>query len=159
MILACKIGSILLNYLPGDVSCLEPLDTLEDWFGEFSDSQKARIREIRGSITDRGEYWLAFRKERHQMLLTLLRSGPNQTGIEQHLRDRFVTRRSLREEELAAIATAREQWRTALLAVDALLTEDQRKHAIAELHRYRDDFLALSKESPTDRAITRGGDS
>ncbi|MEM7206387.1 MAG: DUF6279 family lipoprotein [Pseudomonadota bacterium] len=133
------------------------LDQLEGWFGEFNDSQKARIREISDAWPDRSDYWLEVRRQRHKQFMQLMRADPTETEIAQYIRDRFIHRRFSTDQELATIERSRAEWIDALLEVDSLLTSLQRRRAISEMQDYRDDFRELSQEDVADKRASAAG--
>ncbi|MDH3712616.1 MAG: DUF6279 family lipoprotein [Gammaproteobacteria bacterium] len=125
------------------------INNLEDWFGDFDEAQSARIRDLMAALPDTYASWLQRREFRHRRFVTLLRKRPSRTQLEDNLREWWLSDTAALPREMR---TSRELfWDSAvtfMLEVDAVLSEDQRAHAIRRLTGYRKDFIRLSKAQP-----------
>ena len=131
------------------------VDTLENWLGSLSKSQKLRLSELQtqwaaaslDSTTER----LQRRRRSQPRFLALLRSKPTEPEIAAWLTEWVETwGRSSNTPEERAQRQARElRNRQRILAVDQLLTPEQRQHAVAELQGYIDQMHELAAEPPS----------
>jgi hypothetical protein len=123
------------------------LDNLEDWFGNFDENQKAKLRLISDAMPNQDAERSQRREQRHREFLALLRARPERSSIKQYLYNRFVTRIDISQEQSEFRLYSRQQWQSAILEIDKLITAKQRLRAMDRLIDYRDDFITLSKQT------------
>jgi hypothetical protein len=123
------------------------IENLEEWFGNFDESQMAQLRMISDARPDNRQYWFERSKLRHQGFSDLLRSHPSKEKIKQYLHDRFVLLKKVDAKEQNISRQVRLYWMSALLRIDNVITTKQRQHLISRISDYSTDFLKLSKQS------------
>ena len=130
-----------------DESYINFVDKLEDWFGDFDDSQLTRLRAISDIRPDKRQYWFDQSELRHQRFSILLRRKPGREEIEQYLLNRFIVLNQDDEQARDIRLQGQTYWRNAMLGIDKIITTRQRKKMIREIADYASDFAALSKQS------------
>lgn len=123
------------------------LDSLEDWFGDFDDTQLARLRVLSDALPDNREYWLGERERRTDELIALLRTRPSRDAINEYLYNWLVDWRFENDTQREISERSFRRWQSAMLEIDQLLTPRQRAHAIERLNGYRQDFFVLSSQT------------
>jgi len=131
----------------------ELLDDLEDWFGNFDENQKAKLRLISDAMPHRDGQRFQRREQRHREFLALLRTRPERSSIKQYLYNRFVTRTDISPEQRERRLANRQQWQSRILEIDKLITQKQRQRAMDRLTDYRDDFISLSKQPEAESRL------
>ena len=119
-------------------------DQMEDWFGEFSISQREQITELQTKWFTESPDPSAERMERRRksqpQFLALLRSVPEKKELEKWFRQWFL---SWEGETNPSRKAKIIQNKKRILLIDAILTPEQRLHAVREL----DDWVELLEET------------
>ncbi len=112
-------------------------EQMEDWFGDFSENQKAKINQLHSEwisgTVDPLVARLERRRESQLRFLTQLRSSQDKTELENWLR-RSVINWSGEDNHARQARILRNKKR--ILQIDNLLTTEQRMHAIRELDEW-----------------------
>ena len=118
-------------------------DQMEDWFGEFSISQREQITELRVKWFTESPDPSAERMERRRksqlQFLALLRSVPEKKELEKWFRQWSL---SWEGETNPARKTKIIQNKKRILLIDAILSPEQQLHAVREL----DDWVEILEE-------------
>ncbi len=119
-------------------------EQMEDWFGEFSISQREQITELQTKWFTESPDPSAERMERRRksqpQFLALLRSVPEKKELEKWFRQWFL---SWEGEANPARKARIIRNKKRILLIDAILTPEQRLHAVREL----DDWVELLEET------------
>jgi hypothetical protein len=122
----------------------ETLERLKEWLGPLTGEQKQRISQLSRALPDMLRSRVEFQRSRQQEIVRLLRSTRDSHLISQHLEDWLLHpeksnppqyQRAL-EEMMNAVAEM-------ALAIDGLITPQQRAHALAKLQDLINDIHAL----------------
>lgn len=119
---------------------------LERWLGDINNEQENLIENMYGEYHSNGELWLEYRV-RYQTELRSLFNNPDRgdefkaklTQLLMHpeeYRSELLNQRNLENGN---------KYKVFLLAVDALATDDQRKHLLGEIADFVEDFSDLAK--------------
>ena len=123
----------------------ETLDRLKEWLGPLTSEQKQRISQWSRSLPDMLGIRVEFQKSRQQEILRLLRSTRDSHIISQRLEDWLVFPE---ESNPSHYQRAMEEMKSAVmdmaLAVDGLITPQQRAHALAKLQDLINDIHTLA---------------
>jgi len=123
------------------------LEQLENWFGQFEEIQRERIRPRLRELPEFYVVWIKFREERQQALVTALREAPSAGLSQQQLTAILLDPKT-------DLARAFDLERNAYWKVYAQIVEEisdglskaQLKHAIARLRKYAEAFEDLSNQ-------------
>ncbi len=130
------------------------VDTLENWLGALSEAQKLRIAELQtqwaAASPDSTAERMQRRRNSQPRFLALLRRESTEPEIAAWLSEWVETwgnpdTPAERAQRQARALRNRER----MLAVDGLLTPEQRQHAITELQEYIDQMRELATEPPS----------
>jgi uncharacterized protein DUF6279 len=125
----------------------DTIDWLEDWLGSLSKDQEAKIREWSLALPDTQQASVAYRLQRQQELLTLLRQPRTPERVAQELRTILVyPDQHAPQAYQDAVGQMRAAVKTMALAIDQFLTADQRHHAVSKLQRLIDQLHDLQAE-------------
>jgi hypothetical protein len=123
------------------------LGWLEDWLGSLSKDQEAQIREWSLALPDSQQAWVAYQQQRQQELLALLHQSRTPERIAGELRTMFVYQDHTAPQAYQdAVLQMRAAVKTMALAIDQLVTADQRHHAVTKLQRLIDQLHDLQAE-------------
>ena len=127
------------------------LDSLEDWFGAFDEDQQRLLRAISDNQPQSDLYILKRRENRHQSFIKFMRGNPDAPSIKAFLHNRFVkgTEQGVDHQK----NEARQFWLSAILSIDKIITNSQRRQAINRLDDYRQDFIYMSQLGPEQLQI------
>jgi len=130
------------------------VDRLEDWLGSLSESQKLRIAELQAQwvvdATDPTRERLQRRSVSQPRFLALLRGPRPEAEVRLWLKEWARSWNNPSDPQHKAKRQARTlRERKRILAVDRLLTPEQRQHAVAELQEYIDQMRELAAEPPS----------
>lgn len=119
-------------------------ETLTSWVGELSADQETYIRGRMKDIPDAADVWLAYRRNRHEHLLELLRSSHDPFMLEQGLYQWLADSKTGATEEYLVVSR---EWRAevekAVLDIDRILTRDQRAYFSRKLQELIQDINGL----------------
>ena len=124
----------------------ELLDTLEDWFGGFSEKQQQQLRTISNEQPWNNSDWLKRREQRHEEFLEFMQGKPDEAAIRMFLHNRLVQGLNQNPDRLRK--QTNQFWLSAMLGIDRIITSTQRQRAISRLEDYRQDFVYLSRLGP-----------
>lgn len=125
----------------------------DDWLGELTDAQEARIDQAARVIPDIYDYQLAERKRNQRELLALLRANTPAKELAARLKSLIVDAAAHRDPEYALRVKEAEAGYTALaLDLDRTLTAAQRAHAVKRINRYAEDFSTLASSGAAEPA-------
>jgi hypothetical protein len=119
------------------------IDNLHWWLGELSSRQRGIVRNLARSIPDTAPAWYAYRAEKRQQLLALLRGGAGAPEIEAFLIDWLVDTSDMPASLELALPALRQAFADLLLQLQPTFSDTQRARLLKRLERLRDDFLAL----------------
>jgi Family of unknown function (DUF6279) len=123
------------------------LGWLEDWLGSLSKDQEAQIREWSLALPDTQQAWVAYQQQRQQELLALLHQSRTPERVAGELRTMFVYQDHTAPQAYQdAVRQMRAAVKTMALAIDQLVTADQRHHAVTKLQRLIDQLHDLQVE-------------
>ena len=109
-------------------------DQMEDWFGDFSVSQREQITEIQTKwfidTPDPSEVRMDRRRKSQTQFLLLLRSAPEKKQLEKWFRKWFLSWQGV-SDSARKVRTLRNKKR--VLQIDRVLTPEHRLHAVQEL--------------------------
>lgn len=123
------------------------VDNLRWWLGELSSRQRGIVRNLTRSIPDTAPAWYAYRAEKRQQLIALLRRGAESKEIEAFLIDWLVDYSDMPTELERALPALRQAFTELLLQLQPTFDEAQRDKLLGRLERLRDDFLRLQSRS------------
>jgi hypothetical protein len=121
------------------------IDRMEDWFGYLTKEQIAAIKEMAADFPDNSAMYGADRVRRQKVFLTLLRGKPAKDEFISALRTYFTDYNQGRTPEY--IEMSENYWRASkkmTLAIDKLLSSDQKMKAVERLRAYQIDFQDLA---------------
>jgi hypothetical protein len=122
-------------------------EKLEDWLGELSAAQHARVQTLVAAFPEMPRMRLEERKRRQAVFLALVlehRSSPElDPRLAAFLADPAAGRA---ESNRLAMARWERQFVDMLVDLDRSLTPGQRQHAVAKLRGYAGDFRALAAQ-------------
>lgn len=124
----------------------DTLEWLEDWLGPLSAEQEARVRTMSLALPDTLAAWLDYRRDRQRMFLALARrSAGAKRPLSRPLREWLVyPERGAPPAYLAAREDLRRQVTRMALAIDRMITSQQRRHLLVELEDLIDDLCELT---------------
>lgn len=118
---------------------------IEDWTGDLSAAQEARVLAAVRAFPRLQELQLASRQARQQELLALLRQKRTAAELAPALRAYFTDWEAHRGNEYGRMAVEWEAQLTSMLVdIDHTLTPEQRGHAVKRALKFVEDFRALS---------------
>jgi hypothetical protein len=120
-------------------------DNLRWWLGDLTSQQRGIVRNLTRSIPDTAPAWYAYRAEKRQQLIALLRRGAEGAEIEAFLVAWLVDYSDLPASLAQALPALRQAFTDLLLQLQATFTDAQRAKLLERLERLRDDFLALQR--------------
>lgn len=121
-------------------------DNLDWWFGSLDARQQGIIREVTRRMPDTGPAWYAYRDQKREQLLGLLRERAGAARIEAFLNAWVVDYQDMPADLRAARADLRRAFSDLLLQLQPTLSPAQRERFINRLRTLRDDFLALQRQ-------------
>lgn len=116
---------------------------IEHWTGDLNAAQLGLVSQEIGAWPDLSAEWSAYRTDRTDGLIELLRSNPAPAMVERYLISRWLTHDGRSPALQAGVATVRGGLVDLLVAVDASLTTQQRAAFLAKLRHYRDELADL----------------
>jgi len=123
------------------------LGRFEDWTGDLSDAQEARIERF---VTDQAPFAalrLEDRRRWQRAAVALIRERRDARTLADGLVDLFAHSEAHRSAEYAAALARWEDGLADLLVdIDRTLSEDQRARVVRRMRRHAEDFRALSSE-------------
>jgi len=119
---------------------------LKRWLGDVNNEQEALIENMYGQYHSNSELWLEYRVRYQAELRSLFNSPDRGEEFKAKLNKLLMQP----EEYRGAVLNQRNlengnKYKEFLLAVDALATDDQRKHLLAEIAEFVEDFSDLAK--------------
>jgi hypothetical protein len=123
----------------------ETLDRLKEWLGPLTAEQKQRISQWSRSLPDMLGIRVEFQKARQQEMLRLMRSTRDPQIISQRLEDWLVfPEKSNPSHYQHALEEMKSAITDMALAIDGLITPQQRAHALAKLQDLINDIHTLA---------------
>lgn len=119
------------------------LDDAKEWIGPLRDEQRRLITRAVNAMEETRPLWLAWRIERNERLVELLREGAAKEEIEAFLLDYWVERSGMPEELTAKLDANRERFRAMIVALDATLDREQRNTARDRIAEYTETVLDI----------------
>jgi hypothetical protein len=120
----------------------------EEWLGPLSREQTARLRDMIVALPDSQPVWWQYRRQRHEELVTLLRTSTSAEQITATLRRIFIQSDHLPPADYPKMMTEMRAALTGLvLEVDRMLTPIQRRHALLSIQKVIDELHALTRNS------------
>ena len=121
------------------------LDWLRTWLGDIPPVQRKRISEVIEQYPDTIDQWLEYRAYRQHQFTTLLRSGADAPTIEKQVHDWLVTPGRDAPYSYADVARNRKRHlKKTILAIDGMVTHDQRQHASDRLNDLIEEVHQMS---------------
>ncbi len=121
------------------------VDWLENWVGSLTPEQEQRITQLSVALPDTLGAWVAYRRQRQQTLLRLLRAGREGENVEEPLRNWLVFPN---KDALPQYVQARQAMKDGVtnmaLSIDRMLTARQRQHALSELQALIENIQELA---------------
>ncbi len=132
------------------------IEWVEDWLGPLTPMQEERVRAMSLALPDTLEAWLDYRRDRQRAFLALVRdSAEAGQPPRQPLREWLVyPERGAPVAYLAAREDMRREVRNMALAIDRMITPEQRRHLLAELEDLINDLHDLTG---TERRVAKRG--
>lgn len=125
---------------------------LEQWIGPISARQLQIINRETRKFPNMAREWLEFKEMRESGLLTLMRRGADSHRIEAYLLEGWVTRERLDDVLGGRVDEGLVATRNLIVAVDATLDTEQRRHATHEIEQWLGRVQELEL-SPTPYAL------
>ncbi|MGH7231732.1 MAG: DUF6279 family lipoprotein [Nitrospiraceae bacterium] len=123
----------------------ETLDRLKDWLGPLTREQKERVIQLSRSLPDMLGARLEFHMSRQHEVVRLLRTTRDPHVISQHLQDWLIfPEKSNPSQYQRALDEMKSAVKEMVIAVDHLITPQQRAHAQAKLQELINDIHALA---------------
>jgi Family of unknown function (DUF6279) len=129
------------------------LEMMEDWFGDVSYAQEAKLRELSDKLPLLYELRLADRERRQREFLALLREHSDPAELALKLGPWLGDWETGRSEEFRRVAQLhQEQYIRMLLELDRGMTSTQRQHAVNRLREYSAQLAEIAQESRLARS-------
>ena len=106
------------------------LSWLRTWFGNISQDQEQDFTEVIEQYPDTIDQWMEFRQFRQHQFATLLKSDADAQTIERQVHDWLVTpAKDAPPSYIEYLSNRNRNLKETILAIDAKVTPDQRRHA------------------------------
>lgn len=121
------------------------LDWLKDWFGAWTKDQQQRIRELSMALPDLLSVRLEYQGYRQHEFIQFLQSTRDPQVLSAYLENLLLLQgRSAPPDYQHAIEHMTQSVKEMVLAVDRMMTTQQRVHALTKLQRLIDDIHVLA---------------
>jgi hypothetical protein len=121
------------------------LDWLKDWCGAYSKDQQQRIKDLSMALPDLSAVRLEYQEHRQQEFIQLLQSTRDPQVLSVYLENLLLFPDRIAPTDYQhAIEHMTQSVKEMVLAVDRMMTMQQRTHALAKLQRLIDDIHALA---------------
>lgn len=120
------------------------LDWLKDWLGTLAKAQQLRIRDLSMALPDMAPSWTDYQRLRQQELIQVLQSTRDARLLSRHLENWWVHADRLPADYQHAFDRMQTSIKDMVLAIDSMVTTQQRTHALTKLQQLIDDVHALS---------------
>jgi hypothetical protein len=121
------------------------LDWLKDWCGTYSKDQQQRIRELSMALPDLSAVRLGYQEYRQHEFLQFVQSTRDPQVLSVYLENLLLfPEQSAPPDYQHEIDHMTQSVKEMVLAVDRMITMQQRTHALAKLQRLIDDIHALA---------------
>jgi len=117
------------------------VNRLEDWVGKLTQAQMRRVREYAERAPLADELRDRDRKRLQKDVIAIVRAKEAKTRLASRVAHWELGREPA---YTAALDAWREQYFALLMDLDRMLTPEQRKRALGQMHRYAEDFEALA---------------
>jgi hypothetical protein len=107
------------------------------WVGELSESQHLELERIVADLPDFVDDWYRFRMGRQWDLFVLLEQGASPEELHSLLEETWIVQRALGEASYLRSTATQAKLRDAVLAIDRMLTDAQRRHLLRRLRGLR----------------------
>ena len=120
----------------------------EEWLGPFNREQSARLRGMILALPDSQPTWWQYRRQRHEEVLSLLRTSASAEQIAGTLRYLFVDAdHTAPAGYLKMMTEMRASLTRLVLEVDRMVTPLQRRHALLSIQKVIDELHVLTRHS------------
>ncbi len=124
------------------------LDQIQDWAGNLSTDQEHQVAQLLEQVPHVNHLRYKDRLRRQQEFVELLKIRANKQEFHPRLRAWLLDWERGRSPEYNKLADEAYEKRIQFyVAVDKLLTREQRQHVLARMHRFIEDFRTLSQKS------------
>jgi hypothetical protein len=121
------------------------VDWLKDWLGTLTKAQQLRIKELSMALPDITASWTDYQRLRQQKLIQVLQYKRDARVLSRYLENWLVySERRLSAEYQYALDLMQASVKDMVLAIDSLITIQQRAHALTKLQQLIDEVHALS---------------
>jgi len=121
------------------------LDWLKDWCGTYTKDQQQRIRELSMALPDLSAVRLEYQEHRQHEFIQFLQSTRDPQVLSGYLENVLLfPERSASPDYQHEIEYMTQSVKEMVLAIDHMITVQQRTHALAKLQRLIDDIHALA---------------
>ncbi|AEP30091.1 DUF6279 family lipoprotein [Brumicola nitratireducens] len=122
------------------------IKNLERWLGDITSEQESLVENMYGQYHSNGELWLEYRVRYQAELRSLFNKSDRGDEFKAKLNRLLMQPEEYRSELLNQRNDEnRNSYKTFLLAVDALATDEQRTHLLSEIADFVEDFSDLAK--------------
>jgi AAA+ ATPase superfamily predicted ATPase len=122
------------------------LNWFRTWLGEIPPSQQQGFTKVIEQYPDTTDQWLEYRRYRQHQFASLLRSGADAQTIEKQVHDWLVTPGEDAPYSYADVARNRKRHlKKSILAIDGMVTRDQRQHASDRLQNLIEEVHQMSR--------------
>lgn len=123
------------------------LGRFEDWTGDLSDAQEARIERFVAEHAPLAALRLEDRRRWQRAAMSLIRERRDARALAAGLVDLFARAEAHRSAEyVAALARWEDGLADLLVDIDRMFSEEQRSRVVQRMRRYAEDFRVLSGE-------------
>ncbi len=124
------------------------MSMVEEWLGPLSREQSVRLRGMILALPDSQPTWWQYRRQRHEEVLSLLRTSTSPEQIAGALRYLFVDAdQTAPASYLKMMAEMRTSLTRMVLEVDHMVTPLQRRHVLVSIQKVIDELHALTRHS------------
>ena len=135
----------------------ETLEDIEEWIGTITDAQREMLTRELLAMQETAPLWLEWRIVKNEGLVALLREAPPPDAVASYLAGYWLRQDGLPPELAAGRDANRERYRELVVALDASLTAEQRRHALQRLDEYREMVLDMMPDDVRDAVVTEDG--
>lgn len=116
-------------------------------YGDLSNDQEKKIAKIMGMNKFNGEQKLKIRAEMNATFVAFLRNKPKEQEIQKKILAWSLDRSTMiQSPDLKKFYTEQQDsWKSKLVAIDGLITHEQRQHMTTELTKLSEDLAEMSK--------------
>ncbi|MEN8800475.1 MAG: DUF6279 family lipoprotein [Thiogranum sp.] len=123
-------------------------DRIERWTGKLNDSQRQHVKDALERIPDLSASWLAYRAQKTNTLLAMLKSGANAEALRAYLNDWWVHRGGTSTETKQHWHVARHDFVQLMDKLATTLTDRQLKTLETRLANFREELASFVSRTP-----------